>query len=195
MVASLWVYAVTPGTRSNGPGVRSILHLSGCSIRCKGCFSPHTWNRSGGKELPVTEVAAQLLATNPDGVTISGGEPTEQLPALVELLVLLDAARRGGKLRYGVLMYTGTTEAQRDALEQWPFARSLLDGAVVGPYDSSNPLFPPERLCSSANQRLLLFGDLLTYEMFDKLPTLELVATPDGVRMLGFPRSEDVRNP
>ncbi len=66
-----------------GPGKRIGIWFQGCSLRCPGCISTDTWAR-------VTEnatVAAVLAASasfgeTVEGVTISGGEPSEQPAAL-----------------------------------------------------------------------------------------------------------------
>ena len=73
---------------SNGEGWRSVLFVSGCPHRCKGCHNPNTWNREYGSPYNEEEVFEQLTENELlDGVTISGGEPflyTETLLPLVK---------------------------------------------------------------------------------------------------------------
>ena len=73
----------------DGPGVRSILFLSGCPFRCLYCHNPDTWNLE--KNHPVTpEEAYKMLSRyapywgKDGGITISGGEPLFQLDFLIE---------------------------------------------------------------------------------------------------------------
>ena len=44
---------------ANGPGVRVVLWVSGCSLHCKGCHNPQTWDFNSGK--PFDKAAKQEL--------------------------------------------------------------------------------------------------------------------------------------
>ena len=77
----------------DGPGVRYILFLHGCPLRCKYCHNPDTWANS--KE--TMEMTPQALEKalkyktywgNEGGITISGGEPLLQIDFLIELFKL-----------------------------------------------------------------------------------------------------------
>lgn len=74
----------------DGPGVRSILFLSGCPFRCLYCHNPETWNLNSGSEISPEEAFKKLYRYKPywgkdGGITISGGEPLVQLDFLIEL--------------------------------------------------------------------------------------------------------------
>lgn len=63
---------------ANGVGFRVTVWLTGCPIRCKGCFNSQLWDKETGK--PVTEetfrkVEAELKKDWIDGITLLGGEP------------------------------------------------------------------------------------------------------------------------
>lgn len=65
---------------ANGTGVRVVLWVSGCNLRCKGCHNPETWDFKSGK--PFDEKAKQELFNALDkpyikGLTLSGGHPLE----------------------------------------------------------------------------------------------------------------------
>ena len=86
-----------------GPGRRVGIWFQGCSIRCPGCVSVDTWAAGQGG----TTVSAVLAAVSPwlvtaDGVTISGGEPFDQVDAL---LALLRGLRSAGA--EDILVYSG----------------------------------------------------------------------------------------
>lgn len=62
----------------NGPGVRVSIFLSGCPLRCKGCFNPASWNPKNGN--PLTEKEIEIIKNalqKPwiSGLSILGGEP------------------------------------------------------------------------------------------------------------------------
>lgn len=69
---------ITKNDIANGSGVRVTLWVSGCSLHCKGCHNPQTWDFNAGK--PFDEVAKQELFNalgKPyiQGITFSGGHP------------------------------------------------------------------------------------------------------------------------
>lgn len=67
----------------DGPGVRTVVFLQGCPLRCAYCHNPDTWNPDGGSEITPEELLDKLLRYKPyykqrGGVTFSGGEPLMQ---------------------------------------------------------------------------------------------------------------------
>ena len=78
----------------DGPGIRFVVFLKGCPLRCKYCHNPDTWEQTGGKEYSPIEVVDQVLKYkgyfgDKGGVTVSGGEPLLQIDFLIELFRLL----------------------------------------------------------------------------------------------------------
>lgn len=62
----------------NGPGIRTVLWVSGCEHYCKGCHNPETWSFTAGQ--PFTSKEAAYIASTLEkdyiaGLTISGGDP------------------------------------------------------------------------------------------------------------------------
>lgn len=76
----------------DGPGIRFVLFLQGCALRCQFCHNPDTWDRFAGREMDVESVLAEIepylvyYRQSGGGVTISGGEPTLQAPFVAALL-------------------------------------------------------------------------------------------------------------
>ena len=63
---------------NNGPGLRTVLFVSGCSHKCKGCQNPQTWNKDSGIEFDenaILEVMEDLKEDWCDGITLTGGDP------------------------------------------------------------------------------------------------------------------------
>ena len=74
----------------DGPGIRTVLFLQGCHLRCRYCHNPDTWQLSGGKEMDVGQIMKMLKRYRPyygntGGVTCSGGEPLLQADFVTEL--------------------------------------------------------------------------------------------------------------
>lgn len=66
---------------ANGTGVRVVLWVSGCSLHCKGCQNPETWNLNSGKlfdDNAKKELFEALDKTYIQGITFSGGHPLER---------------------------------------------------------------------------------------------------------------------
>lgn len=79
----------------DGPGIRTVVFMQGCHLRCKYCHNPDTWQLTSGKELLLTpeELLKKLLRFKPyyadnGGVTFSGGEPLLQKDFLIKCLSL-----------------------------------------------------------------------------------------------------------
>ena len=66
----------------DGPGIRYILFLQGCPLRCQYCHNPDTWDHSAGKTISSQEAFQDILRYRnfiaSGGVTLSGGEPLLQ---------------------------------------------------------------------------------------------------------------------
>lgn len=82
---------------ADGPGVRFIVFLSGCPLRCAYCHNPDTWARPPAFELSAAEVLKKALRYRSywgekGGLTVSGGEPLLQVEFLLELFTLAKAA-------------------------------------------------------------------------------------------------------
>ncbi len=69
----------------DGPGVRFVVFLQGCRLRCRCCHNPDTWALEGGTEYTADEIVEKALRYRAyfgekGGITLSGGEPLLQAP-------------------------------------------------------------------------------------------------------------------
>lgn len=74
----------------DGPGVRFVIFLSGCRMRCQFCHNPDTWDSRNGTEYTAQELIERALRYRSywgagGGITVSGGEPLLQIDFLLEL--------------------------------------------------------------------------------------------------------------
>ena len=77
----------------DGPGVRFVVFLQGCNLRCKCCHNPDTWKTTDGKEYTPEQVFEKALRFREyfgqnGGITLSGGEPLLQSEFAYELFSL-----------------------------------------------------------------------------------------------------------
>ena len=73
----------------DGPGIRYVLFLQGCPLRCKYCHNPDTWAIGEGKPITVEEVLYEYNKNkafySKGGITVTGGEPLLQTDFVLEL--------------------------------------------------------------------------------------------------------------
>ena len=78
---------------ADGPGVRAVVFMQGCPLRCACCHNPDTWDFNGGTEVTAEEVFTKIKRLKnyfgkDGGVTVSGGEPLMQ-PEFIRALFTL----------------------------------------------------------------------------------------------------------
>ena len=76
---------------ADGPGVRYLIFLQGCEMRCRYCHNPDTWGRTKGSLMSADELLDQAehyrgYWGKEGGITVSGGEPLLQIDFVRELL-------------------------------------------------------------------------------------------------------------
>ncbi|MDD2971007.1 MAG: anaerobic ribonucleoside-triphosphate reductase activating protein [Lachnospiraceae bacterium] len=152
---------------ANGPGVRTVLFVSGCRNHCEGCFQPETWDFANGMpfdEFVEEELLDSLKPSYVAGLTLLGGDPFEEenqkaiLPFLGKVkeqypeksiwaytgyVLERDLVPGGGK-------YTDVTEE----------ILSCLDVLVDGPFVQEQKNIAL-KFRGSENQRLIPMGEYL----------------------------------
>lgn len=77
----------------DGPGIRSVVFMKGCPLRCIYCHNPDTWDYKNGEEISIEYLINKIsryksfFNSSGGGVTISGGEPLMQSGFVKELLM------------------------------------------------------------------------------------------------------------
>lgn len=147
------VAQVIEDTEAEGPGRRFAVWVQGCPLRCPGCCNPQMLRFEGGTETTPEELAARALARSGlEGVSLLGGEPFAQAPALATFARLV---RAGG---LSVMIYSGFTRAELEARADATGLLAACDLLVDGPYERERPE-PRRRWIGSANQGLHFLSD------------------------------------
>lgn len=142
----------------DGPGIRFVVFLQGCPLRCQYCHNPDTW-AAGGTEYSAEDVARRVLRyknyfANGGGVTVSGGEPLLQREFVKELFTLLKAEGV-----HTCLDTSGCTFQQEKADEFLPLLNVtdlvLLDIKHIDENEHKN-------LTGKGNQNALAFAQFLS---------------------------------
>ena len=193
-VVNLRLSRVLSPVTALGPGRRVAVWVQGCALACAGCASEDTWAYDGGTAVTV-EDAIELLADEMsrhglDGLTLTGGEPTDQAEALAATVTGLQARV---ETPLDVLLFTGRTLTAARAR-----AAALLDLAdclVSGPYRPGE--FGANRLLASANQEITWRSvqARARYEPWladPAVPTLQVSADESDLFLIGLPKAGDL---
>ncbi|MBC8231070.1 radical SAM protein [bacterium] len=182
--AAFWEHSLV-----NGPGVRAVIWMQGCPIRCKGCFNTEMWPFESKMLVKVDELAGRILNIDGiEGVTFSGGEPFAQADALG---VLGENLKEHG---LNIVTFTGYTLKYLQGAKRpdWLRLLAVTDLLIDGP-------FIPELRCNlplrgSTNQRLIFITDRLRDhpDLSEEIAhATEFIIQPDGtIAITGFPDSE-----
>ena len=85
------VHSVESFGTVDGPGIRFVLFMQGCALRCKYCHNRDTWNRNAGTLKSIDEIIEKIeryksfIIPSGGGVTVTGGEPLLQVKFLINL--------------------------------------------------------------------------------------------------------------
>jgi anaerobic ribonucleoside-triphosphate reductase activating protein len=171
----LRIHQWTPKSRANGPGLRAVVWVQGCSLGCPGCFNPQTHPRQGGETVRVDDLLTELktLESQIEGLTISGGEPLQQMPALLELLQKL---RR--ETRLSVLAFTGFNWDEVRCLPHHTELLANLDVLIAGRFEASQRL--AKGLIGSANKTVHFLTQRYSREDLQLTPPAEVWIGKNG---------------
>jgi anaerobic ribonucleoside-triphosphate reductase activating protein len=171
----------------NGPGIRAVVWVQGCPIRCKGCFNHESWSFSPTHIVTTKTLSSLILGTKDiDGVTFSGGEPFAQAGPLAEVA---EQVRDTGLT---VVTYSGYTFDQLNSSRNPDYGRLLAatDLLIAGPYLEECACLDMYR--GSANQEVISLSGRVCMDsvLCEQEPsgTVEFTITSDGtVTTTGYP--------
>lgn len=189
----------------NGPGKRAVVWFQGCALQCAGCWNPATHSFDApDNETPQSLADWILSQPGIEGVTFSGGEPMQQAPDL--LAILIEIKQHKPQLSIGIFTGYNLRELEEgrfgfrvpgneagswvnDAVKAsrlWREIRQHLDFAVAGRFQQSK-LTTETAMRSSSNQHLHLFSDRYRESDFPG-QAVEIKIQPGGLTTItGFP--------
>jgi len=182
-MTDIYVGDYITNTEVEGPGKRFALWVSGCSFRCKGCCNPHLFNRDSSQiksvEYMINEISK--VKSEIEGVTFLGGEPLEQVEAVLEIM---NFCKESG---LSVMLFTGNTMDTIISNPELAKVIPLCDIIVDGQFDSSK-IQRNRRWVGSENRNVNFITDRYSIEdgfLDNNEVTLKLVGSE--IRMVGFP--------
>jgi anaerobic ribonucleoside-triphosphate reductase activating protein len=168
------LHALEQASRANGPGLRAVVWVQGCTLGCPGCFNPAAHDPRGGYPIDTSVLAAQVLALGQEieGITVSGGEPFQQPEALLDFLERLT----GSPLSR--LVFSGYSLAEIQSMPLGAAILRHLDVLIAGRYEASQHL--GRGLLGSTNQQIHLLTKRYTQAELNQVPVRELILHGDG---------------
>jgi anaerobic ribonucleoside-triphosphate reductase activating protein len=173
---------------ANGPGLRYVIWVQGCSLRCRGCFNEAFQPFISNRIVDIDSLAEKILSVDGiEGVTYSGGEPMLQAKPLYHLSSFL---KQHGLT---IVCYTGFTFDELSQLKD-PYVNKLisaLDILIDGPYEEdkkSNLLWR-----GSSNQKVHFLTDAyLSYKstLETNISEMEIVFGSEGMTITGTIQKE-----
>ena len=102
----------------DGPGVRFVIFLQGCPMRCAYCHNPDTWAPEGGTLTEASDLIEQFMRNEgfykDGGITVTGGEPLMQVDFVYELFSLAKEHNIHTCIdSSGIMYHPGDTEYNR----------------------------------------------------------------------------------
>lgn len=143
----------------DGPGVRMVVFLKGCPMRCLYCHNPDTWDVSGSIEMTVKDILLRFQASRNfyvnGGITVSGGEPLMQIDFVTELF---QAATHLGI--HTCLDTSGITfQTDSKSLEKMDCLMSVTDLVMLDIKHINS--IEHKKLCQQENDQILAFARYL----------------------------------
>ena len=154
------IHGIVDQTAVNGPGNRTTIWTAGCTVACKGCVNPETWDASKGSEMSEKDLLSRILLNrtqhNIDGVSFSGGEPLEQFTSLKSLLALIKQQCPA----LDILVYTGRLISDIKDYSVLNYIDFLIDGPFIENRKNLDLLWR-----GSDNQKIYLLNENIKNKM------------------------------
>ena len=172
---NLRLHYFLPSSRSNGPGNRAVIWVQGCSLDCPGCFNPEAHSLRKGKLVKTDQLFKKIQEQGDaiEGITISGGEPLQQMRPLLNLL-----GRVCKETNLSVLLFTGYSREEVGRMKESAELLRCVDILIAGRYDRTKKI--GRNLLGSVNQTIHFLSGRYTKKDLKKTPSSEVIITREG---------------
>lgn len=123
----------------NGPGFRTTLFVSGCTLACKGCFNQESWPFDAGQPFDNAAMYDVIDSCEPDhidGMSILGGDPCNPLNIWHVIELCLFFRNKYGSSKT-IWLWSGYKRSHIEKMGGGPVLLELIDTLVDGPYIES----------------------------------------------------------
>ncbi|MEE9543785.1 MAG: anaerobic ribonucleoside-triphosphate reductase activating protein [Thermodesulfobacteriota bacterium] len=175
------IHSVIEKSRVNGPGTRLVIFTQGCERGCSGCFNSALHTSEGGIRISPAELLKTRVSGAIEGITVSGGEPFDQVEALQRLL---KTAKE--EFNLSTVVYTGYNHETLISRENTAACLDYIDVLIDGEFVESKK---EKTLLArgSSNQKIIILNDRYKEEDFHMPGKVEITIGADGtVTSTGF---------
>lgn len=155
-----YIHSIETFGTVDGPGIRYVVFVQGCPMRCLYCHNPDTWNMNSGKQMSVDEILTDYESYRPfltgGGLTVTGGEPLMQIDFLTELFEKAKERNIHTCLDTSGITYNENNPAILEKFDRLIKVTDLvmLDIKHIDPEEH-------QKLCSQPNDQILNFARYL----------------------------------
>ncbi|MHA1978381.1 MAG: 4Fe-4S single cluster domain-containing protein [Candidatus Hodarchaeales archaeon] len=171
------IASVIPVSEVNGPGPHYTIWVQGCTLSCPECFNSNTHDKNLGREKKIShllkDIRKYFLEKKIIGVTLSGGEPLQQINEVIELTSQIKA-----QTDLGIIILTGYNVKELQQLPDFNSVTQNADLIIAGRFRENLKI--QTGLRGSSNKNYLYISEF--YKKFDlnKIPIMEVIANELG---------------
>ncbi|NTV35707.1 MAG: radical SAM protein [Anaerolineaceae bacterium] len=169
------IHQIEASSRANGPGIRTVIWLQGCTLACPGCFNPETHPAGKGEEMDWKDLSQNLIHQSKaiEGITISGGEPLQQASSLKPFLSVI---RNQSNL--SIILFTGYSWKEILNNAEYYTIVKLTDVVLAGRYNQKKRT--ARSLIGSSNKTMHFMTRRYDSLDFEAIPEAEVLISEDG---------------
>lgn len=155
-----YIHSIETFGTVDGPGIRYVVFVQGCPMRCLYCHNPDTWQMNTGKQMSVEEILTDYEKYRPflkgGGLTVTGGEPLMQIDFLTELFEEAKKKDIHTCIDTSGIAYNEANTAYIEKLDRLMKVTDLvmLDIKHIDPEEH-------QKLCAQPNEQILKFAKYL----------------------------------
>ena len=141
----------------DGPGIRFVIFMQGCPMRCKYCHNPDTWSLDKNQEMTVDDILKKYDGVKEfckGGITVTGGEPLLQIYFVTELFKKAKLANINTAIDTSGITFTQNDTEKVDILLEYTDL-VLLDIKHINDYEH-------KKLTGHSNKNILEFAKYLS---------------------------------
>ena len=180
-----YIHSIESFGTVDGPGIRLVVFMQGCPMRCLYCHNPDTWEYERGTKTSPEEIISLYLKNRPfyknGGITVTGGEPLLQAEFLTELFKKAKEENIHTCIDSSGITYSEKTKQQIEELLEYTDL-VMLD---IKHIDSEEH----KRLTGCDNKNILEFAEFLDLKGIDiwirHIIVEGFTDNPDDLRKLG----------
>ena len=171
------ISSIIPISEVNGPGPHYTIWVQGCTLNCPECFNPQTHDLLSGIEKEifylVKDITKYWLKNKIVGVTLSGGEPLQQIDEVIELTSQIKS-----QTNLGIIILTGYNPDELHQLPKINLLTKNVDLIIAGRFREKLKI--KSGLRGSSNKSYWHISDYYKKSDLNNIPIMEVITNDSG---------------